>query len=310
MTLEGLKYFLTKPHGWFFFLVSRDLTNFLPDEPFLKASFRYSLDQELDLANPRTFNQKLQWLKLHDRKPIYTQMVDKYAVRKIIADRIGEQYSVPLAGGPWDRPEDIDFDALPAQFVLKCTHDSGGLVICRDKDRLDRRAVCEKLARCQKRNYYWSKREWPYKDVPKRIIAEEYMQNGDMPNLNVYKIFNFGGVPTLIQTIQNDKTREESIDYFDTEWKLLDLRQGFPNSAVPLPRPETLPEMLRLAARLSEGFPFLRTDFYEVNGRVYFSEFTFYSDSGFGAFDPEEWDEKLGRLICLPGFNPDAAVNG
>ena len=301
MTLEGLKYFLTKRHGWFFFLMSRGLTDSMSDERFLKASFRYSMDQELDLNNPKTFNQKLQWLKLYDRRPLYTQMVDKYAVRELIAEKIGDQYSIPLVGGPWDRPEDIDFDALPDQFVLKCTHDSGGLVICRDKAGLDRVAVRAKLSKCLKRNYFWSKREWPYKDVPPRILAEQYMQDGETKNLNVYKIFNFGGVPTLIQTIQNDKTREETIDYFDTEWKLLDLRQNFPNSAVPLPKPQTLTEMLRLAAKLSEGFPFLRTDFYEINGRVYFSEFTFYSDSGFERFHPDEWDEKLGALIRLPG---------
>ncbi len=301
MTLEGVRYYLHKKHGWFFFLMSRGLTDFIPDERFLRLSYRYSMDRELDLENPKTFNEKLQWLKLYDRKPLYTQMVDKYAVRALIAERIGPEYSVPLVGGPWESPEQIDFDALPEQFVLKCTHDSGGLVICRDKTKLDRGAVKAKLSKCLRVNYFWGKREWPYKDVPPRILAEQYMQDGDAPNLNVYKIFNFGGVPTLIQSIQNDKTKAESIDYFDTDWKLLDLRQNFPNSPVPLPKPQTLPEMLRLAALLSEGFPFLRTDFYEINGLVYFSEFTFYSDSGFERFHPEDWDEKLGALIRLPG---------
>ncbi len=304
MTIEGLKYFLSKKHGWFFFLTSRGLTDRLSDERFLRLCYRYSLDRPLNLDDPKTFNEKLQWLKLYDRKPLYTRMVDKYAVREHIARTIGEEYSIPLVGGPWERPEDINFDALPAQFVLKCTHDSGGLVICRDKAALDRGAVREKLAKCLRRNYFWAKREWPYRDVPPRIIAEQYMQDGDTENLNVYKIFNFGGVPTLIQTIQNDKTPAETIDYFDTDWKLLDLRQNFPNSAVPLPRPKTLPQMLETAAALSEGFPFLRTDLYEINGRVWFSEFTFFSDSGFEAFHPEEWDEKLGALIRLPRTRP------
>lgn len=300
MTLKGLKSYLHKPHGWFFFLASRGLTNCMSDERFLRAAYRYSMDRELALDDPTTFNEKLQWLKLYDRKPIYTQMVDKFAVRQLIADSIGAEYSVPLVGGPWEKPEDIDYDALPEQFVLKCTHDSGGLVICRNKAELDREAVRAKLAKCLRRNYFWAKREWPYKDVPPQIIAERYLQDGDTQNLNVFKVFNFCGVPTLIQTVQNDKTRAETIDYFDTEWNLLDLHQNFPNSAVPLLRPETLPEMLHLSTRLSEGFPFLRTDFYEVNGRVYFSEFTFYSDSGFERFYPDSWDAKLGALIRLP----------
>ncbi len=300
MTLEGVRYYLHKRHGWFFFLVNRGLTDFIPDEDFLRICYRFSMDRKLDLSDPQTFNEKLQWLKLYDRKPFYTQMVDKYAVRELIAEHIGPEYSIPLVGGPWESTDDIDFAALPEQFVLKCTHDSGGLVICRNKGKLDYKAVKAKLSKRLKINYFQRKREWPYKDVPPRIIAEQYMQDGNAPNLNVCKIFNFGGVPALIQTVQNDKTKEESIDYFDTDWKLLELKQNFPNSAVPLPKPQTLPEMLRLAALLSEGFPFLRTDFYEINGRVFFSEFTFYSDSGFERFYPDEWDRKLGELIRLP----------
>ena len=300
MSLAGLKYYLSKRGGWIDFLISRHLLDWVPDEPFLKIKYRQSLGKALHLEHPQTYNEKLQWLKLHNRDPLYTKLVDKYEVRSFIADRLGSAYSVPLVGGPWNSPAEIDFDALPDQFVLKCTHDSGGLMICRDKSALDRDQVRRKLSACLARNYYWSKREWPYKDVPPRIIAEQYMQDGETQNLNVYKILNFGGTPRIIQTIQNDKTKAETIDYFDTDWNLLDLRQGFPNSENPLPRPKTLPDMLWAAAVLSAGFPTLRTDFYEVNGRVYFSEITFYTDSGLCPFEPPSWDLLLGTWTRLP----------
>ncbi len=300
MSLAGLKYYLGKRGGWIDYLISRHLLDWVPDEPFLKLKFRQSLGESLDLEHPQTYNEKIQWLKLYDRDPLYPRLVDKYEVRSFIAEKLGPEYSIPLVGGPWDSPEEIDFDALPDQFVLKCTHDSGGLIICRDKSALDREQARSRLSASLARNYYWSKREWPYKDVPPRIIAEQYMQDGDTRNLNVYKILNFGGTPRIIQTIQNDKTREESIDYFDTDWNLLDLRQGFPNSEVPLPRPKTLPDMLRAAAVLSAGFPTLRTDFYEINGRAYFSEITFYTDSGLCPFEPPSWDALLGSWTRLP----------
>lgn len=300
MSLAGLKHYLSKRGGWIDFLISRHLLDWVSDETFLKIKFRQSLGKPLNLAHPQTYNEKIQWLKLHDRDPLYTRLVDKYEVRSFIADRLGPAYSVPLVGGPWNSPEEIDFDALPDQFVLKCTHDSGGLIICRDKSALDRDQIRRKLSTSLARNYFWSKREWPYKDVPPRIIAERYMQDGDTKNLNVYKILNFGGTPRIIQTIQNDKTKAETIDYFDTDWNLLDLRQGFPNSEVPLPRPKTLPDMLRAAAILSAGFPTLRTDFYEINGRVFFSEITFYTDSGLCPFEPPSWDLLLGTWTRLP----------
>lgn len=300
MSLAGLKHYLSKRGGWIDFLISRHLLDWVSDETFLKIKFRQSLGKPLNLAHPQTYNEKIQWLKLHDRDPLYTKLVDKYEVRSFIADRLGSAYSVPLVGGPWNSPEEIDFDALPDQFVLKCTHDSGGLIICRDKSALDRDQIRRKLSTSLARNYFWSKREWPYKDVPPRIIAERYMQDGDTKNLNVYKILNFGGTPRIIQTIQNDKTKAETIDYFDTDWNLLDLRQGFPNSEVPLPRPKTLPDMLRAAAILSAGFPTLRTDFYEINGRVFFSEITFYTDSGLCPFEPPSWDLLLGTWTRLP----------
>lgn len=282
--------------------IGKKVVALLPTKPWLSWQFKKKFGRKINWENPTTFNEKLQWLKVYNRNPIHTEMVDKYAVKKLVSDLIGEKYIIPTLG-VWDRFEDIDFDVLPDQFVLKCTHDSGGLVIVRDKSKMDKAAAKKKFKIALNRNPYDVTREWPYKNVRPRIIAEQYMQDGETSCLPVYKILNFGGEPKIIQAIQNDKTPEESIDYFDTNWNKLDLRQNYPNSATPLERPAALEEMLSLAERLSGGMPLVRTDFYTVNGKVYFSEFTFFSDSGFAKFNPPEWDDKLGGWITLPEKN-------
>ena len=273
--------------------------NSMEDEEYLKKFFLAKMGYELNLNNPETFNEKMQWLKLNYRCPIFTQMVDKYEVRKYIANIIGEEYSVPLIA-VWDSPDDIEFDKLPSQFVLKTTHGCGGMYICRDKSTFDLNGAKKALKKTFYKNYYMYMREWPYKNVQPRVIAEQYMQNGDEVHLKVYKIFNFNGIPKIIQAIQNDKTHDESIDYFDADWNLLDLHQNYPNSKIKTEKPKTLEKMLELSKKCSSGFPFLRTDWYEINGRVYFSEFTFYSDAGMEPFYPEKWDKILGSWITLP----------
>ncbi len=186
--------------------------------------------------------------------------------------------------------------------MLKCTHDSGGIVICRDKQKLDKKKAKKILSKSLKQNYFWHGREWPYKNVKPRILAEQYMQDGVSSDLPVYKFFCFGGEPKIIQVIQNDKQKNESIDYFDAEWKLLDLRQNFPNSEIPLNKPKNFEKMLGFAKELSkEKKSFLRVDLYEINGKIYFSEFTFFSDGGMATFNPPKWDEILGEWITLPG---------
>lgn len=298
--VKKIKKFFFDPKARQDFLAAQGVYNKMLDEPYLKMRFNSKFGRELNLENPTTFNEKLQWLKLHDRKSIYTTMVDKYAVKQYVSDRIGAEYVIPTLG-VWNSFDEIDFDSLPDQFVLKCTHDSGGLVIVKDKSRLDRKKAQSRIDESLKRNYFYLGREWPYKDVRPRILAEQFMQDGNSEVLNVYKIFNFNGEPRIIQVIQGDKTKSETIDYFDVEWNLLKFRQNYPNSEAPLKRPETLEEMLFLAKKLAaDAPPFIRTDFYEANGRVYFSEFTFYSDSGMAAFHPFEWDLKLGSWIKLP----------
>ena len=279
--------------------IGKKVAALIPTKLWLSYMFKRKFGRGIDWKNPKTFNEKLQWLKVYDKNPLYTTLVDKYEVKKYIADTIGEEYVIPTLG-VWDRFEDIDFDTLPDQFVLKCTHDSGGLVIVRDKSKFDKEAARKKFKIAMNRNPYAVTREWPYKNVKRRIIAETYMKDAMADVLPVYKVFTFGGKPTLIQAIQNDKTDKETIDYYDVEWNLLELKQNFPNSERPLPRPKNLDKMMMLAEKLAVVPTFLRVDFYEINGEIYFSEFTFFSDSGMKKFYPEKWDLELGDLIQLP----------
>ncbi len=271
------------------------------DEAYLKKKFRVYMKKNLNLSSPKTFNEKIQWLKLYDRKPIYTTMVDKYEVKKYVADKIGEQYIIPTLG-VWDRFDDIDFDGLPDQFVLKCTHDSGGLVICKDKNTFDKVAAKKKIERSLKRNYFLVHREWPYKDVKRRIIAEQYMEDAKTAELRDYKFFCFDGVAKglFIATERQKQNEEVKFDFFDMDFNHLDLRQGHPNAKILPEKPEMFEEMRRLAGELSRGVPQLRVDFYEVNGKTYFGELTFSHFAGLVPFRPEEWDYTFGSWITLP----------
>lgn len=285
---------------WFYRFDRRNLLRMLPDRIYLNIGYKLKLGKKLNLRNPQTFNEKLQWLKLYDRNPQYIKMVDKYAVKEYVANIIGDEYIIPTLG-VWDSFDEIDFDSLPEQFVLKCTHDSGGLVICRDKSKLDKQYAREKITKSLKVNYYWRGREWPYKGVPPRIIAEKYMQDGDKESLPVYKFFCFNGRAAIVQVIQNDKTKNETIDYFDREWNLLDMRQNYPNSETPLDKPPLFESMIKIADVLArDRKSFLRVDLYCIDGKIYFSEFTFFSDSGTAKFYPSSWDDILGSWMELP----------
>lgn len=274
----------------------------LSDKQYLEMYYAMWFDGRLpDLKEPKTFNEKMQWLKLHDRNPKYTAMVDKYEAKKIVGQLIGKQYVVPTFG-VWESSNDIEWDLLPEQFVLKCTHDSGSTIICRNKKDFNISEAKEKLEVFLKKNYYLLGREWVYKDIKPRIIAEAFLDdmiNTGENNINVYKIFNFNGIPKIIQVIQNDKQVTETVDYCDVCWNYLDFRQSFPNSQFRLEKPAKLNEMLKLASKLSQEIPFVRTDFYIVKDKIYFSEFTFYSDAGVAKFEPEKWDTILGEWIDI-----------
>lgn len=292
--------YLKNPLRLVVYLGSRGHLKWIPDGIYLKLVFRALMGYALNFKNPRTFNEKLQWLKLHDRNPLYTQLVDKYEVRKFVAAAIGEEYLIPLLG-VWDKFEDIEFDKLPNQFVLKCTHDSGGLVICKDKSKLDIDIAKRKISRCLKKNFFWVGREWPYKNVKPRIIAEKYMEDSADKELRDYKFFCFSGIAKLlfIATNRGNESEETTFDFFDMDFRHLDVTNGHPNAKELPHKPETFEKMKSLAEKLSKGIPQVRCDFYEVNGKTYFGELTFAHWSGFVPFTPKEYDLEFGRWIKI-----------
>lgn len=273
----------------------------MPDKMNIKLMFRIYLGRKLDLNNPKTFNEKLQWIKLYDRKPIYTVLADKYAVRKLVANVIGEEYLIPLLG-VWKKAEDIDFDQLPKRFVLKCNHDSGSVIICKDKNDFDRKKAVSFLSKRLKANGCYHGREWPYKNIPRRIIAEQYMEDQSTQELRDYKFHCFGGKPKFVLVCSGRKSTEGlREDFFDTEWNHLDVRRpAHGNASFTIEKPKQLDQMLVLAEKLADQMAFSRIDFYVVNGKIYFGEITLFPTSGYTAFDPYEFDELFGSWIKLP----------
>ena len=258
------------------------------------------MHKKLDLDNPKTYNEKLQWLKLYDRKPIYTIMVDKYEAKRFVADIIGEEYIIPTLG-VWDDPEKIDFDKLPEKFVLKSTHDSGGIMIIDKKRGYDRSKVISFFQSRLEQGTYEKQREWPYKDVPRRIIAEQYMEDEKTSELRDYKFFCFNGeVKALFIATDRQSDRPTAFDFFDPDYNWINLRHGHPNAPNKPEKPSNFELMKALAEKLSKGFCQLRVDLYEINGKVYFGELTFFHHGGVVPFDPEEWDYKFGEWIVLP----------
>lgn len=272
----------------------------IPDAAYLKYMYRKVMGKKLDLENPRTFNEKLQWLKLHDRRPEYTKMVDKYEVRHYIKEKIGEEYLIPLAGGPWDKFEDIDFSELPGQFVLKCTHDSGSVAICKDKRNFDIQLVRKRFNRALKGNFFYGGREWPYKNVKPRIIAESYISDKKGEEIVDYKLHCFNGEVKLI-LVCADRTGEEKKVFYDSEWNKLPVKRPNMSSDAEIPRPQMLEHMVRISQIFSAQIPFLRVDLYQALGKIYFGELTFFPAGGFEAFEPEEWDVVMGAWLRLPG---------
>ena len=279
--------------------INRGFYDEMDDEEFLKMAYKKKLGKNLDLNNPITFNEKLQWLKLHDRKPEYTMMVDKYAVRKYIADKIGEEYLIPLLG-VWDNPDDIDFDALPDKFVLKCNHNSGlGMCICKDKSKLDIARVKTELRKGLKQDYYLTGREWPYKNVLRKIICEKYMQDGNDECLTDYKFFCFNGKPKIMY-IASDHAKQPKPDFFDMDFNKINMRMEDPNSEKVHVKPICFEKMKQIATKLSSNTSFLRVDFYIIDNKLYFGELTFFHMSGFAPINPKKWSYILGDWIKLP----------
>lgn len=302
MRIRNIKNYLKKPKVIFEGLGKWGYLRWIPDAVYLKIAFRLSMKQRLNLKDPKTFSEKQQWLKMHDRNPDYTRMVDKYEAKNYIAQRAGEAYVIPTYG-VWERFEDIDFDSLPDQFVLKCTHDSGGLVICRDKAKLDMNKARKNIQESLKRNYYWLSREWPYKNVKPRIIAEKLMSDEkQQTSLVDYKFYCFNGEPKFMYISEGlEDHRTARISFVNMDWTPAPFQRTdyTPFEQLP-PKPEHFDTMVELARQFSKGIPFLRVDMYEIGGKLYFSELTFFPTSGYTHIKPELWDRRIGDWLTLP----------
>lgn len=277
------------------------LSPIIPDKLYLKLMFRLQMGYRMDFKAPKTFNEKLQWLKLYNRNPEYTRIVDKLEVKEYVATIIGDEYVIPTLG-VWSQPEDIDFESLPEMFVLKTTHGGGsnGVIVCRDKSKLDKGKIASSLRESLQQNIYRAFKEWPYKGVKPRIIAEQYMEDSETKELRDYKFFCFNGRVEYYK-VDFDRFVGHKANYFDRSGLLMEFGEEVcpPNYDKRIEMPSNLSDMMNIAEKLSQNIPFVRVDLYSVNQRVYFGEMTFFPASGFGRFTEQQWDRKLGDLISL-----------
>lgn len=276
------------------------ITHLIPDKIFLRIKYRRKFGVKLSFKSPKTFNEKLQWLKVYNRKQLYTTMVDKFEAKKYVASVIGKEYTIPTLG-IYDSFDEIDFDTLPDQFVIKCTHDSGGLVICRDKSKLNIEKTKEKICNCLKNNYYYGGREWPYKNVKPRIIIEKYMEDKNSKTMRDYKIFCFSGKPKILYLSEGlEDHSTASMSFYDMNMQLTDCRRSDykPLNYKPQ-KPKNFEKMKEFSSLFSKNIPHLRVDWYEVNGKLFFGEFTFTTCGGYVPFAEEKWNKRMGSWIKL-----------
>ena len=292
--------YLKKPYYIILGLNAHGFGRFIPDSIYIRCRFHERMGYKLNLKSPSTYNEKLQWLKLHDRNPLYTTLVDKYAVKQYVAKIIGPEYIIPTIG-VWDSFDQIDFQQLPEQFVLKCTHDSGGLVICKNKKFFNKDEARKKIMDSLNNDYYLQGREWPYKHVPRRIIAEKYMEDEKTKELRDYKFFCFGGsVKALFVGTERQKPGEDvKFDFFTPQYEHLEIKQGHENAITIPEKPINFEKMKLLAEKISKNLLQARIDFYEVNGKVFFGEVTFFHHCGWTPFVPAEWDRVFGEWLDI-----------
>ncbi len=277
-----------------------NIFNIINDKSYLKIKYKLKIGKKLDFDNPQTFNEKIQWLKLYDRNPRYTTMVDKYEVKNYVANIIGQEYIIPNIK-IYDKFDEIDFLKLPNQFVIKCTHDSGGLVICKDKNNFDIKEAKKKINNSLKHNYFYGGREWPYKNVVPRILVEKYMIDSKKQELNDYKVFCFNGHPKMTLVCSERFSSKNMIKtFFDNNWHMLPIVESGHRTDENIEKPVNFSKMLKLSEKLAEGIPFVRIDWYDINGKLYFGEITFYPNSGYEKFSPEKWNKIIGDYLNLP----------
>lgn len=283
--------------SFFYHMAAKGYLNWLPDKEYLKLMYRLKVGRKLHLDNPKTFNEKLQWLKLYNRKEFYSSLVDKYEVRQYVKKKVGEQYLVPIFG-VWDKFDDIDFNMLPRKFVIKCTHDSGGVIICKDKDKLNMTEARNKIQSCLDRNFYYWGREWPYKNVKPRIIVEQYLEDESGDEIKDYKFMVFNG-KVKCSFVCSERYSEEglAVDFYDLNWNKMPFMRKYRNSDKVIEKPKNYEKMIELAEKLSVDMIFDRIDFYEINGNIYFGEITLYPGGGFEKFIPEKYDTILGEML-------------
>lgn len=270
----------------------------MSDKKYLELKYQVIMDKKLNLDNPTTFNEKLQWLKLHDRKPEYTKMVDKYEAKEYVSNIIGNEYIIPTLG-IYDKFSDIDFEKLPSQFVIKPTHTSGNVYICKNKNEIDYTALKKLINNWLKRKYYYLHREWPYKNIKPRIIIEKYLQEKNGEELKDYKFFCFNGKPKMV-LVCSDRFNNLNKTFFDENWQAFDFTEGNHERNENIQKPVNFEKMKQLAGKLAQNLSFVRIDFYDINGTIYFGEITFYPSAGYEKFDPLKYDEIFGSMIELP----------
>ena len=280
----------------------RKLSRLIPDRIYLQIVYFKHFRRFINFNNPKTFNEKIQWLKLNYRNEEYTKLVDKYRVKQYITKLIGEEYVIPTLG-VWNNVDDIDFKSLPEKFVLKCNNDSGGIVICKNKKDFDEAKAKSFLKERLKNNGYWYGREWPYKNVKPCIIAEKYMEDSISKDIKDYKFFCFNGSMEFFD-IDIDRFIEHRANYYDRNGNFLPFGKTYcpPDYTKKIEMPKNLDKMIELAETISHNTVLSRIDFYEIDGQVYFGEITFYPGSGFSPLTDEKWDYKLGDMIDLPNI--------
>ncbi len=298
-----LIYYLKHPKKVFKYLILNNIIK-VPDKMYLKLIYKERIGKNLNLKNPKTFNEKLQWLKLYDRKKIYTTMVDKYEAKKYVANIIGDEYIIPTIG-IYENFNEIDFNKLPNRFVIKCTHDSGGTFICNNKEDINWNDVKMKINKSLKNNYYYHGREWPYKNIKPRIIVEQNIQELEKTEqVNDYKLMCFNGKVKCSFVCSNRDSKEGlCVNFYDELWNPMPFERHYPKNKNEISKPTQYDKMKELAEKLSKNITFLRVDFYQIKEKIYFGELTFYPGNGLEEFTPDEWDTKLGNLLDLSEVN-------
>ncbi|MBQ8453737.1 MAG: glycosyl transferase [Bacteroidaceae bacterium] len=292
---------INHPEWLFGVILRRSFGKWMDNRSFIKWEYFSGMGKFPNLENPTTYNEKLQWLKLNDIHEDYSLLVDKYEAKKYVAEKVGEEYIIPTLG-IYDSFDEINFDQLPDQFVLKTTHDSGGVVVCPNKSKLDKKAARKKLEKSLKNNYFYEHREYPYKNVKPRIIVEQYMVDESSTELKDYKFFCFDGKCKMLFIATDRSIGDVKFDFFDTEFNHLPFIQGHPWATREIKKPQGFGKMIELAEKLGKGYPHVRVDLYDINGRIYFGELTFFHFSGNVPFEPEEWDYKIGEWLKLPNI--------